>query len=135
MPSSWTDSTSASSTPGINVDPMAWTDSTARADDHFPVCFVQTLEQQEFDRCRRVAALAEQARRNHAGVVEDQAVTGIQEFRQIGKHLVRCLSGAAIEQQQTRLVALFEGVLCNQFFRQEIVKIACLIMVEYYIEN
>jgi len=95
---------------------MAGPDPAPRPDDDFPVGIRQPFQQQEFHRCAAVTALAQKPRRNHARVVDHQAIPGCQQVRQIRENLVLDRTGAAIENQKARLVPPGQWVLGDQFF-------------------
>ena len=58
----------------------------------------------------------EQARGNHARVVEDQQVAGRDELRQIAHLPVGQRAGGAVERQQPARRSLGERLLGNEFF-------------------
>ena len=69
--------------------------------------------------------LTQKSGRKHSGIVEDQAVAGMQILRQIKKMPV--LPGAAffIQHQQTRGIPLFNRCLGDQLLWEIKIKITC----------
>ena len=73
----------------------------------------------------RFEAVAQQARGQHAGVVQNQTVAGPEIRRQIKEVPVLPRAGAPVEHQQARRVAPVQRRLRNQLGRQFKIKITC----------
>ena len=93
----------------------------ARAQVHQHFMHRQHALDQRLDRAA-ARLRAEQARLDHARVVEDQQVTGTQQRGQFAEHAVDGSGAGAIE--QTRTAALGGGLLGDEFGRQSEIEIA-----------
>ena len=66
--------------------------------------------------------LREQTRRQHGGVVAEKHVAGAQETGQVGEDMMRHRAGAAVDDEQARLVAARGGGLRNEALGQRVIE-------------
>ncbi len=102
--------------PGSDFDTLA-------ADDHQPAGLIDRAQQQNFRRAAGGDFLRGQARRDHARLVQNQHVAGIEISGQIAEAAVLDLPGSAVHHQHSRGVARLDGCLGDTFGRQMIVKV------------
>ena len=88
----------------------------------FPLLVPQIPQQQHLYRAAG-GTMPHQPGGQHPGVVEHQAVAGVQIVDNVIKMLVGNLAGFPVQHHQPGAVPLFQGSLGNQFFRQIIIKI------------
>ena len=95
---------------------------SARSGQALPLAVAKVAQQQHFDRTAG-AAVAEQARREHARIVEHKAVVRAQELRQVIKVVVGNGAGRFIQRQQPGSIAALERCLRDELLRQVKIKI------------
>ncbi len=81
------------------------------------------FEQEDFKLAAGLGVAAAQARRDDAGIVEDEDVAGAEVIGEIAEILVRNFFGVAVDDEQAGLIALGDGSLGDQFGRQNKIKI------------
>ena len=69
-------------------------------------------------------ALAEQARRKYLRVVQDQAVSGADEFRELAELPVLPLPARPVDKEHPRRGPIRQRILCDQLLRQVVVEVA-----------
>src|SRR5262249_44089813 len=79
-------------------------------------------EQQALDRATRWNPAAEEPRRNDAGVVDHQNISGAQKLRQLPNDFVASRTGPALEHEQAGRAA-WEGSLRDQLIGQDEVEV------------
>ena len=90
----------------------------ARAQHDPPIVDRIFFEQQNLKLSARVRIHAAEAGRDHARVVEDQEIAGVQVLHEVAKPAMLDLTRAAMQNQQPRLVALRRWRLRDQLRRQ-----------------
>ena len=94
----------------------------ARPGQALPLAVAKVAQQQHLDRTAG-AAVAEQARRKHARIVEHKAVVRTQELRQLVKVMVCDSAGRFVQRQQPGGIAALERRLRDELLRQVKIKI------------
>ena len=89
----------------------------SRSGQTFPFAVAEVAQQQDLDRSAGTA-VSEQARRKHAGIIEDQAVVRTQKLRQLIKVVVLDRAGRFIQGQQPGGIAPLKRRLCDELLRQ-----------------
>ena len=83
---------------------------------------VDRLDEQQLDRAP--AGIPRQdPRRDHARVVDDEAVARAQQIRELGKHVVFQASAGAVDHEEPRCVPRWGGRLRDQLGRQIVVEL------------
>ncbi len=100
--------------PGCELDRVALAQALARLRQRPPGGIADPLDQRDLD--RHLAAPAEEAGRQDAGVVEDQEIPRAQKRRQVAHH--RLAQWPAVHQEQPRCVARPDRRLRDQLGRQ-----------------
>jgi hypothetical protein len=80
------------------------------------------MDKQEFDPSA-CGSVADEARGNDLGVVEDEEVAEIEIVGDVAELPVRQRAGGAIEDEESRLIAPRRGVLGDQLGREIIVEV------------
>ena len=106
----------------IEMQPLSWLGRLAGAALREHAAIRQHPFDEQFDAPATVL-LAEQARRNDAGVVEYQQIAAPEQRRQIGKTPVFDVSGLAVQAQQPAGRTLGEWLLGNELRRELVEKI------------
>ena len=97
----------------------------ARAHQALPGLVAPVDQQQHLAGAAAGQPLAQQAGGQHPGVVQNQAVAGIQKVRQLVEVMVTGLPCLPVQRHQAGGVPLVQGRLGDQLLRKVIVKIAC----------
>ena len=98
--------------------PCALAQLLARTDKAFPHVVAPVDEQQDLTGAAARYAVSQQAGGQHSGIVEDQAVAGMQILRQVEEMPVLRGAGGLIQHQQPGGVPLCDRGLCDQLRRQ-----------------
>lgn len=86
---------------------------------HGPPIVVRVFrEQQHFEIAARARVGSAQARRNDAGVVQHEDISGAQEIQNIAKLAMLDTARFAVQHEEARLIARRRRMLGNQFRRQ-----------------
>ena len=91
----------------------------------FPGFLPPVDEQQHLTGAAPRQPLAQQAGGQHPGVVQDQAVAGVQKFRQFIEMVVFPGAGVPVQGHEPGTVPPLQRRLGDQFLRELVVKIAC----------
>ena len=95
----------------------------AGADQGFPLGGAEAPEEQDFHRDAGILLDAEQARGNHAGLINDQRVSRIQVIDNVKEMPVFYGAILPAVNQQAALIPRFHGGLGDQLFRKFIIEI------------
>ena len=98
------------------------TDFACRIDQHVPQTLfaVQLTQQEDFDLCAGLLLVAIEACGEYFGIVEDKDVVGIEVVDYIFESFVFDCAFGAIDDHQTRVVAVIGRILCQHFGRKRI---------------
>ena len=96
---------------------------SARLGQTFPDAVSLVLEKQNLHSPQSGHPVAQKACRQHPGVVEHQAVSGIQQLQNVRKMPVADVPGSPVQGHEPGGVPLLQRRLGNQLLRQIIVKI------------
>ena len=97
----------------------------SRLGEAFPQAVALVPEQQHLHGAHGGHPVSQETRRQHAGVIEHQAVSGVQKIHDFVKMVVSHGAGGAVEGHKAGAVPLFQGCLGNELRRQLIEKIMC----------
>ena len=97
----------------------------SRAHQTFPRLFSPVDEQQHLTGAASRQTLTQQTGGQHPGIVQDQAVTGVQEVRQLVEMVMLPGAGVPVQSHEPGTVPPFQRRLRDQFLRELVVKIAC----------
>ena len=92
----------------------------------FPIFFAALRQQKDLADAAAGEAIADQSGGQHAGIVQHQAVSGLQELRQVIEVPVRKRSGLAVQTHQPGGVPARKGRLRDQLLREIEIKIRFL---------
>ena len=90
----------------------------ARVHERLPAVLVETRDQQALDRTAARHPVAQQARRKHPRVVDDQQVARAEKRGQVADRRLRGRAGGSIEGEQARPVPLRRGLLRDRIIGQ-----------------
>ena len=97
----------------------------SRAHQTFPRLFSPVDEQQHLTGAASRQTLPQQTGGQHPGIVQDQAVTGVQEVRQLVEMVMLPGTGVPVQSHEPGTVPPLQRRLGDQFLRELVVKIAC----------
>ena len=105
------------------ADDVAGLGFLAGLDERLPVVSVEAAQEEDFDFAARLVAVADEAGRHDARVVEDQGVAGLEVFLEVVE--VAVLDGLlyGVEDHETRGVARLDRHLGDALFWQVVIKI------------
>jgi hypothetical protein len=128
------------------IEPDAFADRqfAAGMDERLPIAAVRgnAAQQKDFDRAAQVfaelgvvladgegvdsGAVAEEARGKDAGIVDHQAIAGVQVLREVAENAIFPSARLAVDDEHTGGGAVGEGFLGNAFFGQVVIEISQL---------
>ena len=105
------------------ADDIARLGLLARLDERLPVIRVEAAQQEDLDLAARLVAVADQAGRHDARIVEDQRVARLEEFLEVVEVAVLDLLRHRVEHHEARGIARLDRHLGDALFWQVVIKI------------
>ena len=105
------------------IDDIADLRLLPRFDQRFPVIGIQTAQEEDLHLAARLIAMADQARRHHARIIENQCISRLNILLQVIEMIVADRLLHRIEHHEPRCIPRLDRRLCNALFRKFIIKI------------